>query len=149
MQPPNPNYIHRQLEKRMKHYTRYIPFKPFLKRFIKCGATRWTILIGRYAVKIPSLYSYRQFLNGLLGNHQERTFYQIKDWQPKLCPVLWCSWLCVVLVMPRARILTQDEDVDLEKFIQVGPEFYKIPAEIKADSFGYLGDRLVAVDYGS
>lgn len=128
------------------------PVKRYFKRFVKPGATRWTILVGRYAVKIPSLYSYRNFLNGLLGNDQERTFYQIKDWQHKLCPVLWCSWGCFVLIMPRARILeTSDEKccaVYLEKFIKINDDF-EIPAEIKQDSFGYLGDRLVAVDYGS
>jgi len=138
----------------MKHYVDYIPrpIKRYLNRFIKCGATRWTILIGRYAIKVPSLYNYRCFLNGLLGNHQEKTFYTIKDWQPKLCPVLWCSWFCVVLVMPRARVLTDADSEANEKnlleFIKINDN-YTIPAELKADSFGYIGDRLVAVDYGS
>lgn len=114
------------------------------------GTTRTVILIGRYAIKFPAMTEWRLFLLGLLANMQERNFSRC-GW-PELCPVLFSvsgGWL---VVMRRARALTDDEwlamsEPDLHAFINK-PE-YCIPAEIKCDSFGWLDGKLVAVDYGN
>jgi hypothetical protein len=51
--------------------------------------------------------------------------------------------------MRRARELTRLEfdQIDLEQWLDRGD--YMIPAEPKMDSFGWIGEQLVAVDYGN
>lgn len=111
------------------------------------GCTRIVILTRRLAFKIPNVRNgWRLFLYGLLANMQERTFSRA-GW-PELCPVRWSipgGWL---VVMPRARPLSDDEFLafDAEAFIDK-PD-YHVPAEAKADSFGWLDGRVVAIDYG-
>lgn len=102
------------------------------------GRNRLVLLTRRYAIKIPSLRSWRDFLFGLLNNQNEAAACR----EPGHCPVLLAvpgGWL---LVMPRARILTSAEFAALD--------MASLPArpERKPDSFGWLGGRLVAVDYG-
>lgn len=109
------------------------------------GVTRHVLLIGRWAVKVPALWSWRLFLSGLLANMQEREFSRA-GW-PELCPVLFslpCGWL---LVMHRADPVPDDMELDFQSLID-RPD-YQIPAEAKRDSWGLLNGRVVAVDYGS
>jgi len=78
---------------------------------------------------------------------QERKFSRT-GW-PELCPVLFSlpgGWL---LVMRRARELTREEfdSLDLSAFVNQNSN-YVVPAELKMDSFGWIGTQLVAVDYG-
>lgn len=114
----------------------------------RMGCTRIVFLIGAWAVKVPNVcYGWRLFLIGLLANMQERTF--SKAGWPELCPVLWSipgGWL---VVMPRARPLTDDEFLALDYDAFTDKPEYVVPVEDKADSFGWLGDRIVALDYGS
>ncbi len=112
------------------------------------GCTRMVLLIGRWAVKIPRLnYGWTFFLRGLLCNMQEVAFSRT-GW-PELCPILWRVPGGFLSVMARARPLTDQEwhDADIEAFRETPS--YKVPVELKRDSFGILGGRLVAVDYGS
>jgi hypothetical protein len=115
----------------------------------KRGATRWVFFIGKLAFKIPSLYSYRNFLWGLLANMQEVEFHNIKEMKEKLCPVYFHLPLGFLIVMPKIRILLEGE-ISKEELIDfcTNNEFYSIPAEIKNDSFGYYKGKLVAIDYG-
>lgn len=111
------------------------------------GVTRHVLLVGSVAIKVPRVSEWRLFLLGLLANMQEAIFSKTR-W-PELCPVLWHvpgGWL---VVMRRARVLTDDEfaALDLESWVDRGD--YVIPAEVKPDSFGYLDGQLVAVDYGN
>lgn len=115
------------------------------------GITREVVLIGRYAVKLPRVsYGWRMFLCGLLANMQEADFSTTK-W-PELCPVLFAipgGWL---VVMRRARPLTdgQWEEFRREDMYNMLDNGHRsIPAEHKRDSFGYLDGRIVAVDYGN
>lgn len=115
------------------------------------GVTRFVILTRRYAIKVPRFWHYGEFrwemfLAGLLGNMQERMF--AKTGWPELCPVYFAlpgGWL---LVMPRVEMLTEElTEEQYEAFTD--RQDYHVPAEHKADSFGYLNGRLVAIDYGS
>jgi hypothetical protein len=134
-------------------------------KIIRTGATRWVLLIGRYAVKFPSLYSYRHFLQGILGNEQETFWYKSFKWTGKLCPVLFCFPGCFFIVMPRVRVMTDDEAKEIwglppcnfdgsptpcDEFLRIEPGEESIfPAEKKSDSFGWLDGKLVIIDYGS
>ena len=117
-------------------------------QLLRSGSTRWVLLIGRFAFKIPSLYSWRNFLWGLLANMQEVEFSRCIDMKHKLCPVKFYLPLGFLVVMPKVRILKPDElpKEVLEKFCI--EDNFKIPAEIKHDSFGYFKGNIVAVDYG-
>ena len=111
---------------------------------IRHGTTRTVLLIGRWAIKFPSAVEWRLFLQGLLGNLQERQFWTTK-W-PELCPVLFgCpgGWF---LIMRRAIPLTRE---DYENFKGFDCEDRIVPVEMKLDSFGWIDGKIVAVDYGS
>lgn len=110
------------------------------------GATRWVFFLGPWAIKIPALWDWRSFLHGLLANMQERLWASMG--YPGLCPLI-CSlpggWL---IVMRRAEPLSREEwnGLSYEAFVDKGN--YQLPVENKLDSFGKLGDQIVAVDYG-
>ena len=114
---------------------------------VHSGSSRLVILTRRHALKLPHPGSWRRFLRGLLANMQEAAFGRL-GW-PEVCPVLWAmpgGWL---VVMPRATCLTTPTPFDEEYHARLTnlPDRV-IPAENKASSWGYLGGRLVAVDYG-
>ncbi len=104
------------------------------------GRNRLVLLTACYAVKLPSLRSWRDFLFGLLNNMNEATWHRE---HPGYCPVIWAAPLGLALVMPRARVLTHVEHDRLVANIPALPG-----VEQKASSWGWLGDRIVAVDYG-
>lgn len=111
------------------------------------GATRTAILLwGVYVLKVPRLCSYTQFLHGLLGNLQEKTFSSTK-W-PELCPVVVAGSSGLWLIMPYARPLTDSEWEVFNYDTFVHHEHYTVPVEHKRDSFGMLYGQVVAVDYG-
>lgn len=118
------------------------------QRIMRCrGTTRNVLLIGRWAVKVPSITEWRLFLLGLLANMQEARFSRC-GWQ-ELCPVVFSIPSGLLIVMHRAEPITRDEffAIDVELWRDRGE--YIIPVEAKLDSFGRLNGRVVAVDYGS
>lgn len=122
--------------------------RPELKMIdLKRGATRIVLLIGKYAIKIPSIFEWRLFLHGLLANLQEASFSRA-EWE-ELCPVVLAvpgGWF---LIMRRATPLSEEEFESLNYEEWVDRENYRVPVENKHDSFGILDGRIVAVDYGS
>jgi hypothetical protein len=105
------------------------------------------LLVGNYAIKVPNFLSgWRLFLQGLLANMQERVF-SAAGW-PELCPVVASlpgGWL---VVMRRVRVMTDAEFQQIDSsWLDRGD--YVIPAELKPNSFGWLGEKLVAIDYGN
>lgn len=111
------------------------------------GVTREVFVVGRWAIKIPSVRSWRLFLTGLLANMQEATFGRMG--RTELCPVRFHipgGWL---LVMPRVRVLSDDEfkAISWREHLDADGSMIRL-AEYKPDSFGWLDGRLVAIDYG-
>lgn len=111
------------------------------------GCTRLVLLVGPWAVKVPNvLRGWRDAVWGLLGNMQEAAF-SAAGW-PELCPVLWRVPGGFLVVMPRARIMTDEEFAafDAAAFCDARG----VPAQNKPTSFGFLPDgRVVCVDYGT
>lgn len=103
--------------------------------------------MGPWALKFPSCSSWRRFVHGMLANDQERQFSAMGD--PRLCPVVLGLPLGLLVVMPRAAPLsaTSDDPPGLAEYL-VRLEFGDLPVEPKASSFGHVGGRVVAVDYG-
>lgn len=102
------------------------------------GRNRLVLLTRRHAIKVPSLRCWRDFLFGLLNNMNEASWAT----EPGHCPVLYAAPGGLLVVMPRARILTDAE------FAAVDHDRLPPRAERKPDSFGWVGGQLVAVDYG-
>jgi hypothetical protein len=121
---------------------------------LKKGSTRSVILLWKWAVKIPTLKTWKLFLHGLLANMQEVEF-SAAGW-PELCPVVFSLPGGFVTVMRRANPLTEEEWLEIttgedKDHIEdlIRKEEYEVPIEEKIDSFGWLDGKLVAVDYGS
>jgi hypothetical protein len=117
----------------------------------KQGVTRTVLLIGPYAIKLPCLhYGWRNFLQGLLANMQERQWATMN--LPILCPIVFSLPGGFLNVMPRCRILTDAEWQDYAE-MAISPEEergdFVVPVEHKSDSYGWLNGRIVAVDYGN
>lgn len=112
------------------------------------GATREVVVIGGFVFKFPKLSAgWGNFLWGLLANMQERAFGTIG--LDGLCPVRFSlpgGWL---VVMPRAAVMTEEEFAAFDAAGFCDRRDYRIPAELKSDSFGRLRGEIVAIDYGS
>jgi hypothetical protein len=112
------------------------------------GATRYVFLTKNYAIKIPYLGEWRLFLCGLLANMQERQISKAGYYEG-ICPILFSFPGGFLVVMPKLVELTDTEyyEFDYEELVEK-PE-YRIPAENKSNSFGWLDAKPVAIDYGS
>jgi len=116
-------------------------------RIDRTGCTRIVILFGNYAIKLPCLDEWRLFLHGLLANMQERRF--SKEGWPELCPVVFSApggWL---LIMKRAKEMTNQEFETFDSRAWSDRGDYIIPVEHKSNSFGWLNGEIVAIDYGN
>jgi hypothetical protein len=100
---------------------------------IKLGANRRVVLFGHYAIKTPRLRSFRF---GRLNNLNE---YAWQHEDERYCPVLWCDRWGLVQVMLRVRPI---------KWVGVAVFPPLAGVERKPDSWGWLGRKVVAVDYG-
>ena len=120
------------------------------------GATRMVILIGRWAIKIPNiLRGWKFLLYGFLANMQEREW---DGFDNRLCPIRYTAPGGAFLIMVRCRPVTLEEfDQHIDgKWTRMRdretgrpvPYSWELPVELKPSSFGWLGDRIVAVDYG-
>src|SRR4051812_31445385 len=100
------------------------------------GANRLVILTKRYAFKLPTFNSWRDFLFGLLNNQTENDLG--RSGNPGYCPVVFAIPGGFLTVMRRARIMDDQEfwygDFDYCGFCTK----YSIQVERKSDSFGWL-----------
>lgn len=122
------------------------------------GSTRLVLLVGRWAIKVPYAGEWRLFLHGLLANLQEaRWSRETAGFPPddparlRLARVHWSlpgGWL---VVQERAYIPRNF----YRKFIRQGElgrmrhVFDGLPYDGNEYNFGFIGRRLVLVDYGS
>lgn len=113
---------------------------------IKKGATRTVFLIGKYAIKTPTLcYGHDHFLNGCYGNWLERKYF--KSWMTyksnvKVAPSLFCSWFGLIQIQIRCEPMIENltyEQIDFFKPL-CGSDF-------KKENFGWYKEELVCLDY--
>ncbi len=119
---------------------------------IRTGATRTVFLVGRYAVKVPSLRGIglagrsvrgrmASFAAGLLSNQSEHIWHTFGPWGGRVAPVL-CSLLGgIVQVYPRCAPLPEGFTGELP---QLDPD----PGDgEKPDNYGVLNGVVVRIDY--
>lgn len=121
-------------------------------RFIN-GASRFVILIGKFAIKLPlvstsSAYgAWSGFIGGMQANIQETVFSSAYRHIAPIAPVLLSGPLGLFVVMPRCADLNYVLSAAEMNYI-VANEEYNLPVERKQDSFGTLRGQVVALDYG-
>lgn len=92
------------------------------------GTDRWVLKVEIHSGMFTNACEWRNFVNS-----KQTPF---KDW---LCPCLTISENGIILIQRRAKITHLNDDM---------PE--RIPScftDLKAENFGYIGDRFVCVDY--
>lgn len=109
------------------------------------GITREVIVVGRLAFKLPSIRSWKCFLQGLVANIKEREHSQLKN--KRLCPVLFYLPGGLLVVQRRVKVLTEKEAESFD-LIGISAEA-RVWVEPKASSFGWLDGIVVAIDYGN
>jgi hypothetical protein len=122
---------------------------------IRTGISRTVVLVGRWAVKIPTgrgvglkPRSFRGRLEGvcrgLLANLSEHEWHTYEPWAGGVAPVLH-SWVGgLVQVYPRCEPLdVVDDDAGRATLPRLDPD----PGDVKVDNYGRLNGRVVRVDY--
>jgi len=115
------------------------------------GSTRTVVTLGLLAFKIA------RGKYGMRCNRHEADLYRRSNARRRsmLCPVLWCSRPALVSIMQRATTPVTRGALDERKAVAwlewdyAGPSDDGIPFEWKPCDWGYLDDRVVAVDYAS
>ncbi len=114
----------------------------------RTGCHRIVVLTKNWAIKVPNFTDgWRLFLTGLLANMQERVFSKAQ-W-PELCPVVFSipgGWLNV---MPKAKLMSDEEFCVFDASSFINKPDYRIPTELKSNSFGWLNGSIVVIDYGT
>jgi hypothetical protein len=113
------------------------------------GSSRFVILVGRTAYKIPRIDRWRRMLTGLLANLDEVSL--SKQGFPRLCPIRWALPGGFLVAMVRATPLSTD-DAERARLEFDNDECFEalsrsIP-ESKLDAFMELDGDWVIVDYG-
>lgn len=123
-------------------------------RWIRSGITREVFLVGQYAIKVPSFRTWRHFVQGILCNLNERTWWQLTR-DERLCPVLFSIPGGFLIVMRRADALAPAGEyaesfgmLTRERIQERLENLIGFPVEPKPDSLGVLDGRIVAIDYG-
>jgi hypothetical protein len=120
------------------------------------GATRWVFVGRKRAYKIPSLSSYKQFLQGLLCNMNEAIWSKSINLYPHLCPIMGKIPFGLLVIMPAVSICTRQmgitggEEWEYYKDICMNKETgIAFPQnDWKASNFGVLNGKIVCIDYG-
>jgi hypothetical protein len=112
------------------------------------GVTRYVVLVGSWAIKVPRHELRLAAVPVRAAGEHKSASSPALAW-PELCPVLFSLPGGWVVVMRRARVMTdaEFESFDVKAWAEHADRI--IPVEAKSDSFGWLGDRLVAIDYGT
>jgi hypothetical protein len=118
---------------------------------MKKVATRCVFFCGKYALKIPRLFSWKAFLTGMLANLQEREF---RNLAPELtAKVYYADIFGLLLIMERADYMMPSNPNIYA--VAEAKELFKqchaagVPCENKVWDVGRFGKKLKLVDFGS
>lgn len=119
------------------------------------GVTRTVYLVGSIAIKIPSFFSWDFFLRGILANIYEcgrwGYYFHLQLGYPELkhplCPVLYLAPLGLFVIQRRAIQPRNFTDKHLNRYKK---QLRRNPytSDFKTENFGFIGRRLVCLDYG-
>lgn len=124
------------------------------------GTARLVFIIGKYAIKIArtrlcDAWHYRRWgelVEGVKANLSERRAWNDSH-DPSLCRVLFADRRGLVLIMPYASPLTDDEFMKLElEYITTSARTFNRASfftDFKRENYGILNKRTVKVDYES
>jgi hypothetical protein len=111
------------------------------------GTYRNVLLIGKYAIKFPKIYSCKAFLKGCIQNISERQFYEYGEMiynvpiRHLIAPSIYCAFMGLFQIQkrcsPNFKDLTDDEKQG----------FKGITTDTHKYNFGYYNDKLVCLDY--
>lgn len=111
---------------------------------IATGVTRFVILIGPCAFKLPQLkYGWRMFLRGLLSNMTEAEFAPLAD-ELALSPTVFSIWGGFLNVQRRCVPLTDEQWRPMSRL----KKWRGLDCDYKRDNFGMLDGRVVLLDFG-
>jgi hypothetical protein len=116
-------------------------------RVVRTGITRTVILVGRYAIKVPSFRGHVHgdmrgriagFCQGVIANQAEYLWRDFEAWRGQVAPVLHSWFWGLIQIYPRCQSAPD------------GAELFELepcPGDLKPENFGLLDGRLVRVDY--
>lgn len=120
------------------------------------GVTRLVFVFNRFVIKVPNFTNkWFHFLMGLTSNINENQTWKYNSGKYEsgkshlLCPVIWCSWGGWILIMKRARLISESywHTLSMEKDFKEHLEFF--PGDDTMSNYGILDDRqIVKIDYG-
>lgn len=118
-----------------------------MAHLIDKGITRIVLNCLFFAIKIANPFNgHLNFLQGCLSNYKERQFYKsFKNYKPicnMICPSYYCSYFGLVQVQKRCDVNTKEltnEELEYFKPVRNG--------ESKPQNFGFIGDKIVCLDY--
>jgi len=112
------------------------------------GITRVALLVGPWAVKVPSLRSHGEGLRGVLWSFARGVVANQSEWEWStyeggvgVCPARWSLLGGLVNVYPRALAIPDDRVVDFDAIPYTGP------TDPKNRNVGILNENLVWLDY--
>lgn len=112
---------------------------------VRRGITRTVLLVGRWAIKIPSLRAHDGGISGVLWSWTRGVQANLSEvgWSnsPGTCPVIW-SLAGLVNVYPRCDPVI--EDLGDEEYRAIG---FLGPVDPKPSNVGLLDGHLVWIDY--
>ncbi|MEO6302174.1 MAG: hypothetical protein ABIP51_03270 [Bacteroidia bacterium] len=116
------------------------------------GVTRIVVLWRGVVIKFPKPMKWSNFLRGLIGNINERDTYRWnsgkyeKGYSHLLAPVIWCSWGGWILIMKRAKLLTEQEWGEGEWAVKEHIQNFR--GDDTISNYGIINKKLVKIDYG-
>lgn len=116
------------------------------------GTTRCVYLVGKYAIKTPSIQSWEQFLQGMLANLQERCWWK-ETHHKNLARVYYCDCFGLCLIMERANyVICNNPNEFTQKIVA---EFFHdcteagLPVDPRPSNIGVFDEQYKLIDYGS
>lgn len=114
---------------------------------IKNGVTRTVFIFKNFVIKIPTLKTHSNFLEGCIANWKERKYTKAfecipnHDFALSIAP----SWYCFPfgLLLIQAKVNKLDRELQEEEY----KKFSDYKMDMNKNNFGYYKGRIVSVDY--